>query len=114
MTVLLYRYGLARGGRRSRGSGGRRDHAGAHPPEQVGLLPEAFARFIGPARQRASSEVERQHQGLVDGLALRPGQSTRELAEALDIDGADLLDQDARALARERDLRAKRRRRRTL
>jgi hypothetical protein len=44
--------------------------------------------------RKASGLVE--HERLVDGLPLGAGQPAGELAETVDIDGADLLDQRAR------------------
>lgn len=62
-------------------------------------------------RRPAWSQVKHERERVVDGSLLLSTQTTSELTEALDVHGAQLLDEHTRAFARELDLGPERRRR---
>src|SRR5262249_3950077 len=58
--------------------------------------------------KKALAEAEDSHQGLVDTPQLLRAHPANECTESADVDGTDLLDQDAGGLAEQLDLRAER------
>jgi hypothetical protein len=69
-----------------------------------------FARSATAWRLGQLGEVEHEREGFVDGALLGCGESAGEAVEAFDVDGPELLDEDAGVLAGELDLWAKCRR----